>query len=92
MGLVDPLPFLVFKTTQSSNFMLKYSTDAYFSNNKSYEQQTWLIVALYLHEITFINEMNLFFKYRVIKISVSIFCFFSHRPKHHTRVKAENNV
>lgn len=30
MGLVDPLEFWVFKTTQSNNFMLKYSTDAYF--------------------------------------------------------------
>ena len=30
VGLVDPLHFLTFNSTQSNNFMLKYSTDVYF--------------------------------------------------------------
>ena len=30
VGLVDPLDFWVFNSTQSNNFMVKYSTDIYF--------------------------------------------------------------
>lgn len=30
VGLVDPLHFWIFNSTQSNNFMLKYSTDVYF--------------------------------------------------------------
>ena len=53
VGLVDPLYFWVFNSTQSNYFMLKYSKDIYFtllqmftSSQKQYKQQIWLIFAL----------------------------------------------